>query len=343
MHAVRSLAWTMDGKMLVSGSYDCSIRTWDTTKWEQIAVLDEHTDFVFTIAISPNGRILASPSRDRTVRLWNLDNGQPISSPLQHAEPIDYVSFSQDGKLLATGCRDKNAYTWNIAAILREAGLDDLLSYPKANKSITHSNSTRRLVQRRPPAFRAPQGFFHGVPPGHSQFSAQSHTRSSEPRGSTPLHRLFHRRPSNAQDTSPSSPLEWARALLKWRGQSSEGTELQGRSPVAVEVPHAKGKRRNASAREVALAKQKQKMRALNSKNSTAASLQHHKPIVVKPSSQPQPAVSNSSIAPAVGDNTAATTPPPRPDVILRQAGLWTRFWLLICCLSPEYQDDGRH
>jgi WD40 repeat protein len=125
---VRCLAWTKDGKTLISGSYDYSIRTWNTTKWEQIAILNEHTDIIFAIAISPNDRILASTSQDKTARLWNLDNNQPISSPLQHAEQVNCVSFSAGGKLLATGCDDKNAYLWDVAAIVKEAGLDELLS-----------------------------------------------------------------------------------------------------------------------------------------------------------------------------------------------------------------------
>ncbi|KAG1875848.1 WD40-repeat-containing domain protein [Suillus subluteus] len=133
MDAVRCLAWTPDGKTLISGSFDNSIMTWNTAKWEQIAVLVEHTFPVYAIAISPNGHILASASFDSTARLWNLDNGQPISSSLQHARPVQYVSFSDDGKLLATGCSDQNAYTWDVAAIVREAGLNDLLSDPKVS------------------------------------------------------------------------------------------------------------------------------------------------------------------------------------------------------------------
>jgi WD40 repeat protein len=129
---VRCLAWTKDGKTLISGSYDYSIRTWDTTKWEQTAVLDEHTNIVFALAISPNGRILASVSGDKTARLWNLENGQPISSFLQ-AESVHSVSFSQDGKLLATSCHDKNAYSWDVAQIVREAGFDELLSDSKVS------------------------------------------------------------------------------------------------------------------------------------------------------------------------------------------------------------------
>jgi WD40 repeat protein len=128
------LAWTEDGKTLISGSPIGSITKWNTTTWNQFAVLTKHTDYVRAIAISPNGRILASASHDGTARLWNLENGQPISSPLQHAR-LDTVhpfgpqciSFSADGELLATGC-EYNAYTWDIPAILKEAGFDHLLS-----------------------------------------------------------------------------------------------------------------------------------------------------------------------------------------------------------------------
>ncbi|KAG1807117.1 quinon protein alcohol dehydrogenase-like superfamily [Suillus subaureus] len=132
-NCVCSLTWTKDGKTLISGSWDTSIRTWNTTKWEQTSVLVEHTNLVLALAISPNGRILASASSDNTVRLWNLDNGQPISSPLQHTQPVQWVSFSTGGKLLAAGCNDKNAYSWDVVAIVREAGLDELLSDSKVS------------------------------------------------------------------------------------------------------------------------------------------------------------------------------------------------------------------
>ncbi|KAG2338954.1 WD40 repeat-like protein, partial [Suillus weaverae] len=319
-NAVRCLAWTKDGKTLISGSFDCSIRTWNTTRWVQTAVLDEHARAVYAIAISANGRVLASVSGDNTARLWNLDDGQPISSPLQHAEQVTCVSFSADGKQLATGCWDKNAYIWDVAAILGEVGRDDLLSDSQANKSALHANATRR------------------------PFSARSRPHSSAPPGSTFLGRLFHHRPSDAHDTSPSSPLDWARNLLRLRRQSGEEIGLQGCSPAVVEVPYAKGKRRNASARE------KKKTKPLRPKNTTADNSRPPKPGVTRqsgtatqahPPSQPQSAPSSSSTTSAVGDTTiAATSTPSRPDATIRQAGLWTRFWLFIGCLSPEYTDS---
>jgi len=43
-HTVFCLAWTADGSTLISGSYDDSIRTWNTTTWQQIHVLTGHTN-----------------------------------------------------------------------------------------------------------------------------------------------------------------------------------------------------------------------------------------------------------------------------------------------------------
>jgi WD40 repeat protein len=127
------------GKTLISGSADSddSIRTWNTTTWQQIAVLTGHTENVYSIAISPNGRILASTSYDRTVRLWNLENSQSIGAPLQHARSVYGVSFSTDGKLLATGCGDNNAYTWDISVIAKETGFSDLLNPAKLDVSVS--------------------------------------------------------------------------------------------------------------------------------------------------------------------------------------------------------------
>jgi WD40 repeat protein len=131
---VTSIAWPRHGKTLISGLNDGKIVTWNTTTWQQIAVLTGHTGVVYDIVISPNDLILASVgTSDMTARLWDLENGQPISSPLQHARPVRCLSFSADGKELATGCWDKNAYTWDVSAIVREVGRDELLPNPRAS------------------------------------------------------------------------------------------------------------------------------------------------------------------------------------------------------------------
>jgi WD40 repeat protein len=126
-HSVDSLTWTSDGKKLISGS-DELIRIFDTATWQQIAILEGHTSVVSAISLSQNNRFLASVSDDKTACLWNLDANLQVGPPLEHEEGLYSAGISPDGKALVTGCRDGNLYTWDVHAILKEAGLEGLLS-----------------------------------------------------------------------------------------------------------------------------------------------------------------------------------------------------------------------
>ncbi|KAG1806080.1 uncharacterized protein BJ212DRAFT_789663 [Suillus subaureus] len=135
--SVTSLAWTSDEKKLISGLLNGLIRIFDTATWQQIAVLHGTSD-VTSITLFQNDRLLASTSYwDKTARLWNLDTNLQVGSPIQHEDHVRCSAFSADGKLLSTGCVDKNAYVWDVQAILKTAGLEDLLSIPDS-VSVTH-------------------------------------------------------------------------------------------------------------------------------------------------------------------------------------------------------------
>jgi WD40 repeat protein len=123
---VYSLAWTSDGKKLISGS-NGPIRIFDTATWQQIAILQGHTHFVNAISLSPNNRLLTSASWDKTARLWNLDTNFQVGPPLHHEQDLISAALSPDGKALVTACENKNAYAWDVHAILKETGLEDLL------------------------------------------------------------------------------------------------------------------------------------------------------------------------------------------------------------------------
>lgn len=182
-HQVYSLAWTLEGKKLISGSFD-PIRIFDTVTWEEIAILKGHTDWINAISLSQNERVLASASGTR-VHLWNLDTNLQVGPLIQHENEVRCAALSADGKLLVTGCEDENAYTWDVHAMLKEAGLEDLLK-PIYNvpvqKSLMNSNATRR-----PPiqARQIPAGFFDGV---------QNGTQSSTVRGTHPRSPVHHSR-----------------------------------------------------------------------------------------------------------------------------------------------------
>jgi WD40 repeat protein len=141
--AVWSLTWTSDEKKLIAGMLSGLIRIFDTATWQGIAVLDEHEYGVASLTLFPNDRLLASTSLGRTAQLWNLDTNLQVASPLQHEDSIYCAAFSADGKLLSTGCGDENAYVWDVQAILKTAGLENLLSIPDVSINLT---PTRYLI-----------------------------------------------------------------------------------------------------------------------------------------------------------------------------------------------------
>jgi WD40 repeat protein len=135
---VWSLTWTSDQKKLIAGMMNGLIGIFDTATWQEIAVLDEHDDEpVYSLTLFPNDRLLASSSWDKTAWLWNLNTDLPVGPPLLHEDDVQSTAFSADGKLLSTACHDDNAYVWDVQAILKTAGLEDLLSIPDVSKNST--------------------------------------------------------------------------------------------------------------------------------------------------------------------------------------------------------------
>jgi len=133
---VRCLAWTSDQKKLVAGFLNGSIRVFNTTTWEQIAILEGHTFVIVAISLLQNDRLLASASDDGTARVWNLDTNLPVDPRLLHRSRVKDVALSADGKFLVAACADNNVYVWDTHTILKDFGLEDLLSIPNVSVRI---------------------------------------------------------------------------------------------------------------------------------------------------------------------------------------------------------------
>jgi WD40 repeat protein len=132
-YEVWSLAWTSDGEKLISGSGEVSIGIFDTDTWEQVATLEGHEGAVLAMSLFQNDRLLASASWDQTARLWDLDKNLPVGLALQHEADVISAAISVDGKLLVTSCADNNTWVWDIHTVLKDAGLEHLLSIPNVS------------------------------------------------------------------------------------------------------------------------------------------------------------------------------------------------------------------
>jgi WD40 repeat protein len=67
------VAFSPDGKRIVSGSADKTLRLWDAETGKAISKpLKGHTGEVISVAFSPDGKRIVSGSTDRTLRIWHI-------------------------------------------------------------------------------------------------------------------------------------------------------------------------------------------------------------------------------------------------------------------------------
>jgi WD40 repeat protein len=73
---VWSVAFSPDGKTLVSSSYDRTVRLWDVTTGRCIRTLTGHTREIYSVSFSRDGQTVASGCADETARLWDVNTGE---------------------------------------------------------------------------------------------------------------------------------------------------------------------------------------------------------------------------------------------------------------------------
>jgi WD40 repeat protein len=144
---VTSVAFSPDGKRIVSGSVDKTLKVWDAATGRETLTLKGHSSSVLCVAFSPDGKRIVSGSDDKTLKVWDAATGRETLTIKGHSTGITRVAFSPDGKRIASCSVDFTLKVWDAAT-----GKETLTI--KGVTSVAFSPDGKRIVS----------GTFNGVP-----------------------------------------------------------------------------------------------------------------------------------------------------------------------------------
>jgi WD40 repeat protein len=101
-----------DGKQMVSGGADKTVKVWDTTTGKATRTIGPLPEVVTAVAFSRDGTQFGAVT-NKTVRIWNTADGKEVAS-FVHASPVTALTFNQDKTRIATATDDQRTRVWDI-------------------------------------------------------------------------------------------------------------------------------------------------------------------------------------------------------------------------------------
>jgi WD40 repeat protein len=112
--ALRTVAFSPDGKWLLTSSDDRTARLWDTATGRQVGMPFQHPERVNAASFSPDGRRIITACDDATARVWDVAAGATGAVPLT-PDAVASAAFSADGRRLTTASIDGTVRVWESA------------------------------------------------------------------------------------------------------------------------------------------------------------------------------------------------------------------------------------
>lgn len=112
---VSSIAFSNNGKLLVSGGQDSKLKLWEMPSCKLLKTIWAHKKSVNSICFHPDGRQVASGSSDKTIRIWDTASGDMLQK-LETEAAVRTVLYCPDGKTLVSASYDGELKIWNVSS-----------------------------------------------------------------------------------------------------------------------------------------------------------------------------------------------------------------------------------
>ena len=113
---IQGLAFSPDGKRLVSASSDSTLKVWDTGTGAEVLSLHGHASDVSCVAISADGKRIISGGFDNAVKVWDADTGAETLTLNGNASTVSSVAISTASNRIVSGSSGGFGWTGKMVA-----------------------------------------------------------------------------------------------------------------------------------------------------------------------------------------------------------------------------------
>jgi len=119
-NSVFTLAYTVDFKLLISGSRDARLKAWDATNnYAQVGEVAAHLYAINHIAFSPDGNHFATSSMDKSIKVWNTAELRLLkvidkARHAGHGTSVNKLLWTSFNNQLISGSDDRSISVWDV-------------------------------------------------------------------------------------------------------------------------------------------------------------------------------------------------------------------------------------